>query len=333
MKKSKKYLIFLIIILALLIGVVLLIVLLPKDKPDEGVCKDGHSYSYTDLDENNHKKSCSNCSEVDETEAHVYDNDLDTTCDLCNHVRVADHTYAYTILDETNHKKSCSTCSEVDETEEHVYDDEQDTTCNLCGYERELGFTYKTPTGIKVAADKTELTAGDTFTLTVEIETTRKDLYWQAIDFIIGPMADEESVSVDTAAYFELVDYSFSSNFSNSRNWYDCSSDLFNSVNGTGGFRVSLAFTGTTLLSATEKFVLTAQIKIKETAAATEQFLFGITETNVSMVSFTTADYSTTVFDYADFSTRTSTGSNNEYENSETCGITTQKLTMCIKEN
>ncbi len=46
-----------------------------------------HAYSYTDKDDANHTKTCTGCDDVNETEAHVYDNAQDTTCNLCGHVR------------------------------------------------------------------------------------------------------------------------------------------------------------------------------------------------------------------------------------------------------
>lgn len=56
-----------------------------------------HSYVYTKVDDDNHKKSCSGCTEVDVTEAHSYDDDQDTTCNYCDYVRTIESgEYPYT---------------------------------------------------------------------------------------------------------------------------------------------------------------------------------------------------------------------------------------------
>ena len=107
-----------------------------------------HSYVYTQIDGDsvNHKKTCSGCDEINETVAHVYDNDKDATCNDCGYEREIEqtaphtHSYVYTKIDgdSVNHKKTCSGCDEVNETVAHVYDNDEDATCNDCGYEREI---------------------------------------------------------------------------------------------------------------------------------------------------------------------------------------------------
>lgn len=188
-------------------------------------------------------------------------------------------------------------------------------------------FTYITPSAITLTSDKTELTAGDTFTISVEIFTDRTDLYWQAIDVVIGPMTDETTVSTEISNKFELVDYTINDKFSSRSVWDNNTNDKFNSTVDINGFRVSLAFIGTTPVSSTEKLVVTATIKVKDNSTPVDSFLFGITKSNYNMISFISKDYSTDVYDYTNGTTET----NNSPVVSANCGITTQKITMSIK--
>lgn len=100
-----------------------------------------HDYKYTDESDTQHRKTCEGCSEVNELENHTYDNDRDTTCNDCDHIRVVtpahtSHKYVYTSNGASGHTITCEGCSEVNETVVHTYDNEQDTTCNDCDYIR-----------------------------------------------------------------------------------------------------------------------------------------------------------------------------------------------------
>ena len=114
--------------------------------------KNGHSFSTEWLnDATDHWHKCANCNEVSDKAAHVYDNDVDATCNTCGYERAAHtaHT-AGTVWenDETNHWRECtaSGCEEKLDTAAHVYDNDADTTCNVCGYERAVVPTVKTYT-------------------------------------------------------------------------------------------------------------------------------------------------------------------------------------------
>ena len=189
-------------------------------------------------------------------------------------------------------------------------------------------FTYDTPSAVMLSADKTELAPGDTFTLTIEIATNRTDMYWQAVDMIIGPMVNETTVSPDIASNFELVEeFSYTLPDFVVADWYDLSADRFNSE--YSGFIISLASSGTHT-STTEKFVVTIDFKIKETATEVDSFLFGIANINRNIISYVSADNKTTMFDQANGKSVNKTDKNDnvtEYDK----GITTQKLTMSIK--
>ena len=112
-----------------------------------------HTYSNWIADgETDHYRVCTdeNCTSADkgrETETHRYDDNADTTCNVCGYERTVtppshEHTYSNWIADgETGHYRVCTdeNCTSADkgrETEAHRYDDNADTTCNVCGYER-----------------------------------------------------------------------------------------------------------------------------------------------------------------------------------------------------
>ena len=112
-----------------------------------------HRYGDWSKDGTNHwhectDAACPNQSEsIKDTEAHIYDDDADTTCNVCGYVRTLtppahEHSYGNWRKDGTNHWHECTDadCPEqsesIKDTEAHIYDDDADTTCNVCGYER-----------------------------------------------------------------------------------------------------------------------------------------------------------------------------------------------------
>jgi len=68
--------------------------------------------------------------------AHVYTDNCDKTCNVCDAERVAPH-YFVSECDTT-----CSQCGESREASAHSFDNGCDTTCNLCGFERETNHVY-----------------------------------------------------------------------------------------------------------------------------------------------------------------------------------------------
>lgn len=113
--------------------------------------KNGHSFSTEWLnDATDHWHKCANCNEVSDKAAHVYDNDVDATCNTCGYERAAHtaHT-AGTVWenDETNHWHVCtaSGCEEKLDTAAHTWNAGEITTpatftsdgvktytCNVC---------------------------------------------------------------------------------------------------------------------------------------------------------------------------------------------------------
>lgn len=96
--------------------------------------KNGHSFSTEWLnDATDHWHKCANCNEVSDKAAHVYDNDVDATCNTCGYERAAHtaHT-AGTVWenDETNHWHVCtaSGCEGKLDTAAHTWNAGEITT-------------------------------------------------------------------------------------------------------------------------------------------------------------------------------------------------------------
>ena len=131
-----------------------------EDTTIEATCKsDGsvhtHTYGAWSNDDTDHWHECTDASCTDKAGSikdkagHIYDDDADTTCNVCGYVRtvtppapVHTHTYGAWSNDDTDHWHECTdaTCTDkagsVKDKAGHVYDDAADTTCNVCGYVR-----------------------------------------------------------------------------------------------------------------------------------------------------------------------------------------------------
>ena len=90
-----------------------------------------------------HWQQCIFCNEImTSVEPHVYDDDQDTICNVCDYERLPPHTHDFGWdFDAFAHWQECS-CGEKTTAQAHTYDDDQDATCNVCGYERELSHTH-----------------------------------------------------------------------------------------------------------------------------------------------------------------------------------------------
>ena len=114
-----------------------------------------HEQTYSDWiadGETGHYRICTDeyCTSADKgrvAEAHLYDDDADTICDVCGYERtvtppVHEHTYSnWTADGETGHYRICTDeyCTSADKgrvAEAHLYDDDADMICNACGYDR-----------------------------------------------------------------------------------------------------------------------------------------------------------------------------------------------------
>ena len=142
--------------------------------------KNGHSFSTEWLnDATDHWHKCANCNEVSDKAAHVYDNDVDATCNTCGYERAAHtaHT-AGTVWenDETNHWHVCtaSGCEEKLDTAAHTWDEGAITTeatfvndgvktytCTVCAKTRTESVAFEcaeVPFEKSTVADKTYAT-------------------------------------------------------------------------------------------------------------------------------------------------------------------------------
>ena len=112
-----------------------------------------HRYGDWSRDGTNHWHECTDadCPErsesIKDTEAHIYTDDADTTCNVCGYVRTVtppahEHRYGDWSKDGTNHWHECTDAACPNQSESikdkaaHIYDDDADTTCNICGYVR-----------------------------------------------------------------------------------------------------------------------------------------------------------------------------------------------------
>ena len=120
--------------------------------------KDGTSHWHECTDDD-----CPNRNEsIKDKAAHVYTNDVDTTCDVCGYERTVtppshEHSYGDWRKDGTSHWHECTDidCPNREESitdkASHVYTDDTDTTCDVCGYERTV--TPPAPTEFIVTFD------------------------------------------------------------------------------------------------------------------------------------------------------------------------------------
>ena len=121
-----------------------------------------HYYDQWSRDSREHWRECTdpNCPEengrIINRAAHIYDDDADTTCDLCGYVRSiapdhsGGHVYGDWSWDVNSHWHECTDpdcpdkAGSVQDKASHVYDDDGDYDCNVCGYIRstELSHTH-----------------------------------------------------------------------------------------------------------------------------------------------------------------------------------------------
>ena len=92
-----------------------------------------------------HWQQCIFCNAImTSVEPHVYDNDQDVTCNVCDYERQPPHSHDFGPgwkSDAFAHWQECS-CGEKTVAEAHSYDGDQDAECNICGYEREISHTH-----------------------------------------------------------------------------------------------------------------------------------------------------------------------------------------------
>ena len=112
-----------------------------------------HRYGDWSKDGTNHWHECTDAAcpnrneSIKDKAAHDYDDDADTTCNVCGYVRTVtppahEHRYGDWSKDGTNHWHECTDAACPNQSESikdkaaHIYTDDADTTCNICGYVR-----------------------------------------------------------------------------------------------------------------------------------------------------------------------------------------------------
>ena len=90
-------------------------------------------------DANQHWKEClvNGCDEKSETANHTFDNDCDTTCNVCGYARTITHSYSEVWShDDTNHWYECTVCGDKKDTTAHsggTATCNEKAICSFCG--------------------------------------------------------------------------------------------------------------------------------------------------------------------------------------------------------
>ena len=167
--------------------------------------KDGtnHWHECTDAD-------CPNQSEsIKDKAAHVYDDDADTTCNVCGYVRTVtppahEHRYGDWSKDGTNHWHECTDAAcpnrneSITDKAAHDYDDDADTTCNICGYVRTVTPEIVPVSQITLNKAETSISVGNSETLTATVapeNATNKALTWASSDEDVATVAPDGTVT------------------------------------------------------------------------------------------------------------------------------------------
>ena len=103
-----------------------------------------HEFTINDNSATDHWTVCRYCGAENGRDAHIYDNNCDTTCNLesCGYVRTVEpHDFSKNETTASEHWKVCTFCGleEAGSRKAHTFDNTCDTTCNGdCGYVREI---------------------------------------------------------------------------------------------------------------------------------------------------------------------------------------------------
>ena len=174
-----------------------------------------HSYGDWSKDGTNHwhectDAACPNQSEsIKDKETHIYDDDADTTCNICGYVRTVtppahEHRYGDWSKDGTNHWHECTdaACPEQSESIKdkaaHIYTDDADTTCNICGYVRTVTPEIVPVSQITLNKAETSISVGNSETLTATVapeNATNKALTWASSNEDVATVAPDGTVT------------------------------------------------------------------------------------------------------------------------------------------
>ena len=172
----------------------------------------GHTHVYDDTwssDAGGHHKICTSCGESTATEAHLFDHNCDTDCNVCGFVRTITHAFGNDFVsDEEMHWHVCGVCQVISEKVAHTYDHGCDTSCNDCGHARvtehvfDDGVITKIPT-LDVAGEKTYTCSVCGGTKVVELEyyipETEADTEEDTTEPPVTTVPETEAVTTDVA--------------------------------------------------------------------------------------------------------------------------------------
>ena len=174
-----------------------------------------HSYGDWSKDGTNHWHECTDAACPNQSEsikdkaAHVYDDDADTTCNICGYVRTVtppahEHRYGDWSKDGTSHWHECTDndCPNREESIKdkaaHIYDDDADTTCNVCGYVRTVTPEIVPVSQITLNKAETSISVGNSETLTATVapeNAVNKALTWASSDEDVATVAPDGTVT------------------------------------------------------------------------------------------------------------------------------------------
>ena len=174
-----------------------------------------HRYGDWSKDGTNHWHECTDAACPNQSEsikdkaAHIYDDDADTTCNICGYVRTVtppahEHRYGDWSKDGTNHWHECTDadCPEQSESIKdkaaHIYDDDADTTCNICGYVRTVTPEIVPVSQITLNKAETSISVGNSETLTATVapeNAANKALTWASSDEDVATVAPDGTVT------------------------------------------------------------------------------------------------------------------------------------------
>ena len=170
-----------------------------------------HSYGDWEKDSDGHWQTCtqSGCNAQTEKVGHSYDDDTDTTCNICGYVRTVtqpahEHRYGDWSKDGTNHWHECTDAAcpnqseSIKDKEAHVYTDDADTTCNICGYVRTVTPEIVPVSQITLNKAETSISVGNSETLSATVapeNATIKALTWASSDENVATVAPDGTVT------------------------------------------------------------------------------------------------------------------------------------------
>ena len=174
-----------------------------------------HRYGDWSKDGTNHWHECTDAAcpnrneSIKDKAAHDYDDDADTTCNVCGYVRTVtppahEHRYGDWSKDGTNHWHECTDAAcpnrneSITDKATHDYDDDADTTCNICGYVRTVTPEIVPVSQITLNKAEASISVGNSETLTATVapeNAANKALTWASSDEDVATVAPDGTVT------------------------------------------------------------------------------------------------------------------------------------------